>query len=815
MTSQPYHPYIDEAEYENRNICYIEDRPKHNSRKLIRYKYNKHIDVIGEGGFGKVFKVTLDSTIQDVKSTKLYALKQIPTHLLLTEKERKLRALNEIRIHRQLKHKNICKFEHSFEDANNIYILLEYCPYQSLQELIKKRGKLKEYEVRYYMFQVLQALHYLRQHKIVHRDLTLSNIFLCDNNVVKIGDFGLSFKETENTEKPDLFCGTEGYVAPETSIYKFNYKTDVFAFGVCIYMLLAGKSLFQGTPAQTGEMIEKGDIPYDQHCKCSEEARDLLERIFQLENKRIDIDEIYKHPFFACGKGLIGVKLPKLKLEGIVDKEEITKLHQQYLDELNELSKNVTMRNVCSFGEVLYQKRKKEENSEDLFAIKNKGTLTLRGAMLLKKGSSRLLRFRKETSKEILMSGSNGGNSGVDRNLNVIAENKADHEDDSCSFAERDCKTPQLPVKKLFSGNSAFSNRNLFSHFSNMANTPTTTAHKRNSENNNDNIIDNDKQSIKNNSSTSVLFIPTTATSAPSSVNNRKSSNEFPMNNPIPFSLQAFLSKRNHELKSIETFQSTSPTSSPNAVLVHHKQQQQQSSTSPVNNSHINMTLNNNIKTYDTYEHDNNCYIIAFLDFSLHYGVAYVLNTGAVGMLFNDKTVMTQVYKDKQPCKSIIYQFIDHLHNKQVNQELVLPLIAPSDDVAKKAKVLFTLHKAFNYDVMFSNSSNNGCSSSSNSNTNIHLMKWKRNDNGEYVFVLNNKNVQVFIKKSSYNIIFSYTNNTKMIRYINNINNVNYQAEVIECKGNEQFWNVNYNEDNGDSEIGNNIKYAIDVINNL
>ena len=807
MTSQPYHPYIDEAEYENRNICYIEDRPKHNSRKLIRYKYNKHIDVIGEGGFGKVFKVTLDSNIQDVKSTKLYALKQIPTHLLLTEKERKLRALNEIRIHRQLKHKNICKFEHSFEDANNIYILLEYCPHQSLQELIKKRGKLKEFEVRYYMFQVLQALHYLRQHKIVHRDLTLSNIFLCDDNVVKIGDFGLSFKETENTEKPDLFCGTEGYVAPETSIYKFNYKTDVFAFGVCVYMLLAGKSLFQGTPAQTGEMIEKGDIPYDQHCKCSEEARDLLERIFQLENKRIDIDEIYKHPFFACGKGLIGVKLPKLKLEGVVDKEEITKLHQQYLDELNELSKNVMMRNVCSFGDVLYQKRKKEENNEDLFAIKNKGTLTLRGAMLLKKGSSRLLRFRKETSKEIFVNNiNNNSNSGVDRNLNVIAENKADHEEDSCSFAERDCKTPQIPAKKFLTG-SAFSNRNLFSHFSNVANT--STNYKRNSDNNNQSNDNDDKQSLKNNSSTSVLFIPTTATSAPSSVNNRKCSNDFPMNNPIPFSLQAFLSKRNHELKSIETFQSTSPTST-NALLQH--KQQQLHSTSPVNhNSNMNMTLNmnSNIKIYDTYENDSNCYIIAFLDFSLHYGIAYVLNTGAVGMLFNDKTVMTQVYKDKQPCQSIIYQFIDHLQNKQVNQELSLPLIAPSDDVAKKAKVLFTLHKAFNYDVMFSNYVCN----EQHSNTNIHLMRWKRTDNGEYVFVLNNKNVQVFIKKNSYNITFSYTNNQKTIRYINNINNVNYNAEVIECKDNDNFGNVHiYNEDN---EVGNNIKHAIDVINKL
>lgn len=55
--------------------------------------------------------------------------------------------MSEIRIHRALKHPNIVKFEHFFEDADNVYILLELCPNQSLNELVRRRKRLTELEV--------------------------------------------------------------------------------------------------------------------------------------------------------------------------------------------------------------------------------------------------------------------------------------------------------------------------------------------------------------------------------------------------------------------------------------------------------------------------------------------------------------------------------------------------------------------------------------------------------------------------------------------------------------------------------------------
>jgi polo-like kinase 1 len=63
-----------------------------------------------------------------------------------------------------------------------------------MMELHKRRKALTETEVRYYVRQILLGVVYLHQHKIIHRDLKLGNLFLNDNLEVKIGDFGLAAK---------------------------------------------------------------------------------------------------------------------------------------------------------------------------------------------------------------------------------------------------------------------------------------------------------------------------------------------------------------------------------------------------------------------------------------------------------------------------------------------------------------------------------------------------------------------------------------------------------------------------------------------
>lgn len=88
------------------------------------------------------------------------AAKIIPKSTLVKNRARQ-KLISEIKIHKSLHHNNIVKFEHVFEDHDNVYILLELCPHQTLNELIKRRKRITELETLCYTVQIVQALKYL------------------------------------------------------------------------------------------------------------------------------------------------------------------------------------------------------------------------------------------------------------------------------------------------------------------------------------------------------------------------------------------------------------------------------------------------------------------------------------------------------------------------------------------------------------------------------------------------------------------------------------------------------------------------------
>ena len=315
---------------EKEHIETIRDSPKNKSRVTIEYQFDIDKDILGTGGYGEVYKVKKkrSNMVQDDPD---YALKIFNKVNFYKDNDKGSRILTEIKIHRSLNHEHIVKYEHSFEDKKNVYILMEYCHNGTLATLLKTRKYLEEYEIRYYMFQVLSVLKYFRREKIVHRDLTLGNIFLKDIKTVKIGDFGFAYKESENDEKSGIICGTPGYFTPESNNSKYSYKTDIFDFGLCIYYLFGGKPLFKTSLESIEFFSNKESLVFDKKLKFSEEAINLLNQIITLENQRIDLDKIYKHPFFNSGKGLSKDKFPEYNENN----------KPQFLKELSELPKNL------------------------------------------------------------------------------------------------------------------------------------------------------------------------------------------------------------------------------------------------------------------------------------------------------------------------------------------------------------------------------------------------------------------------------------------------------------------------------------------
>jgi len=195
---------------------------------------------LGKGGFAKVYHFT------NLETNKLLAGKVMPKANLNRSRSRQ-KLMSEIRLHKQLSHHNIVKFEHVFEDQENVYILLELCHHQSLSELLKRRKRLTELEVQYYIVQCVDALKYLHFNRIIHRDLKLGNMFISDKMQIKLGDFGLATKLEFDGEKKRTICGTPNYIAPEVldGNIGHSYQVDTWSLGVVAYTLLIGKPPFE------------------------------------------------------------------------------------------------------------------------------------------------------------------------------------------------------------------------------------------------------------------------------------------------------------------------------------------------------------------------------------------------------------------------------------------------------------------------------------------------------------------------------------------------------------------------------------------
>ena len=92
----------------------------------------------------------------------------------------------------------------------------------------------------------------MREHRIIHRDLKLGNLFLSDQMEIKIGDFGLATKIEYKGQRRRTVCGTPNYIAPEIIEGKngHSYEIDVWSLGVIIYTLLIGKPPFEADDVQ-------------------------------------------------------------------------------------------------------------------------------------------------------------------------------------------------------------------------------------------------------------------------------------------------------------------------------------------------------------------------------------------------------------------------------------------------------------------------------------------------------------------------------------------------------------------------------------
>lgn len=197
--------------------------------------------MLGKGAFGKV-NLGLHRLTR-----KLVAIKSTNRDDIREESTKK-KMQNEIDILKSLRHPSHIKLLETFSTDKHYLIVMELCPGGDLLNYVRKRRKLKEDAAKLIFRQIMQGISYLHANGIVHRDIKLDNILLDGKGNVKIGDFGVSKKITQNEL---LFeqCGTPAYIAPEI-VRELGYKgypVDIWSAGICLYAILYGNVPFKAS----------------------------------------------------------------------------------------------------------------------------------------------------------------------------------------------------------------------------------------------------------------------------------------------------------------------------------------------------------------------------------------------------------------------------------------------------------------------------------------------------------------------------------------------------------------------------------------
>jgi len=241
----------------------------------------------GKGTFGKTYLVLKES------DNKIYVKKEIDLEKLT--KEEILLSLQEIEIIKNIKNENIIEYIDSYSKKNKLNIIMNYCKKRDLNKKIEKRfnnGKqhFKEKTILNYLKQILNGLKFIHQNKIIHRDIKPENIFLTENNIIKIGDFGLS-KIVDSLYSNRSQAGTSMYWSLQM-LYNdsYTYKTDIWSLGMtlikmCNLELPSGKEMFQKTTKNKNPEI------YGEY---SDFIKKILVDMLQLdEEDRISSEELY------------------------------------------------------------------------------------------------------------------------------------------------------------------------------------------------------------------------------------------------------------------------------------------------------------------------------------------------------------------------------------------------------------------------------------------------------------------------------------------------------------------------------------------
>jgi calcium/calmodulin-dependent protein kinase I len=274
------------------------------------YKIGK---TIGTGGFSVVKRV-VDRDTGENMACKIMTLPPEGASAGDGESTR-MDIFKEIDIIMSLRHDNIIYMKEYFEESGRVYVIMEYLAGGELLEALLRKDKgedgnephYSEQDARVIFKQLIEAVKYMHDKQIVHRDLKLENMLLKKPNdirTIKIADFGLAKKYGHAALS--TICGTPQYVAPEVikggnTPYTYGKECDLWSCGVILFILLGGyPPFYDESEPRLFRKIREGipDMNDPVWDEVSKEAKDLIMKLLDVDPpSRLTVEGVLEHPW--------------------------------------------------------------------------------------------------------------------------------------------------------------------------------------------------------------------------------------------------------------------------------------------------------------------------------------------------------------------------------------------------------------------------------------------------------------------------------------------------------------------------------------
>lgn len=175
-------------------------------------------------------------------------------------------------------------------------------------DFLRSEGAAPEHKARIWIKQIGEALSYMHDRGIVHRDIKSENVLLC-KGVAKLTDFGFARrcrdKKTNSLKMSETFCGSDPYVAPEIiKAQKYNpMLADAWSMGVLLFVITNNAFPFDDsdlTRMADDQMAKRWKFSLQASEKLSENLKDLIHHLLEPDlEKRYTIKQLLNHSWFA------------------------------------------------------------------------------------------------------------------------------------------------------------------------------------------------------------------------------------------------------------------------------------------------------------------------------------------------------------------------------------------------------------------------------------------------------------------------------------------------------------------------------------